>query len=753
MIRISPASYGRCQVQRVIDGRPVGEPFCAQFNSPKHFAEASKVLKVDRAWLVERINEWDRSAESMVEEPREEQAAFVVKVRPLFGTDGPRFAGEPLQAIREALTAAVGFPEPVIRWEGAQLAALDADWRGPPKSAEDLLRDLDRLHPRPEYAWVTHGGGLRGIYVSEGGLEAREIAAIAGLELADKGYVIELKTETRHPLYPAKGAGPRDVYQPGQLISGHPLAQLTEEAEVDPRRVEQWRQEHGYDAARYPHDRCPFCPSSQGGRDPVEIRPDGIWCYVCKRFAAFAALIGGVKFTALSTCVRKFTHWGHAKYVFEAAGYEGDWAKHAFAAALKLAHGDDPRVSAALGAEPDFAKYDHSWCYGAQPQAKVSQTLARLPAFWGPDGKPSLAAVERAEQLPDLSEMGYPSIRIIRGCRIWSHHMPPTGPTSVSVSGDHPPRYLPERDVEAAWRTLGAVLPGLRRDVITLLVAAKGISEAGGPPAIVFLSGVSKAGKSSSAQVAAAITGTRAVGVQIRSEVHKDTFYQSLYDAKSQGDYLVFDEVVKAAAKLGLKPTQALDFILDLGPRLMFKRMYVGPTALGALPVLVLTDTEVPEAVKADKQIRRRVIGAEMTSEVEWEAPLLDAGISGPGALRNDPDLAQACDAILSDIIDRFFRAPVRFEAIAQELGFGRLTDGGVVEKLLVDLYRAWELAPDAEIFPGSRSPVAMAWVALGDTDEDRQRQVTSVDWSHLVGRSVRPRVSRAAGKIKLNFA
>lgn len=620
----------------------------------------------------------------------------------------------------DALSTALGITplatDPIIFWSsGEEIAGLDVDFHHLPMDQRPDLTELEcaavRLRPIPAMSWATHGRGLRAIYF-RGTANADELAACAavGLRAVYPEAGLQIVTSTRHPGKPrSDGATAGPVWRHGQSgdlgVVGSWFSRAADRSAVDG-----WLAEQGMEMGRrYPHSTCPVAPAHESHGDPVYITERGVYCHSCAGngvlrgartpgFFPWHVLIPGAAPAVVETMIRCLTHWEHARFVIEdSLNVRGQLAELAYRAALKAVHGEDPRVQAVFHAGKDLIRRDGFWSSADGSRAwsrAIAPVLSSLPAVqfvYDGEVRASGELVNRFQERIDLTDYGYPAVYPIRGLRIYSHAMPLTGNRITAVmqgseyddAEDCVPRYVPigrRMPLDEAWGYIESVFPGVDRAYLTLLLAAKGAAEGcyGDSPRILC-SGPAGSGKTQTTLLAASIAGDRVTAVPWTP--HLDRFRAALADGAECGDYVQIDEIFKAAKENNKTGPDVLNAFLTLTPESVSHKLYVGPVPMGRLPVIVVTDTHVPQSVRADLQIGRRFVTVRLPGRVHWTKTMSAAGVHQIGRFRltrtlsGEPLAANAGNAVLSDLIDRFFRSPRTFQEIASDLGFRLLEE------------------------------------------------------------------------------
>lgn len=760
------------------------------FRDTRHYRDAGRELGVDPAMLTQWVDAHRQSGgtETEQEVPDEPECEpFEVRIRGRLerGEAGRVVTGDsPVAALSAALAVTdYPVPEPLITWDGMdRLCAVDVDYHHRPYDTRpDSNRSLAfaaTLTPRPCFAWSTHGRGLRLIYESE------DLAGVAALVVLawDPGASVELKSSTRHPGYPTpdgRRCGPVSAWTPNRDMG--PIRAWLGQREADDGVVAEWREAKGYEIGhRYPHDRCPVAPEDGGGRDPVVVQDGGIYCHACAArgvmhgsrtvgWFPWVALCGTPIDTTVSVCLKHFTHWAHAKHVLaEVTGLGEGVARAVYRAALRVLHGDDPRIPAVFAAGEHLIRIRRSWATltGEPITRQPERVIQVLPTCHRvtPEGKVVLddARTLLLAQSNDLFSEGYPSLEPVWGVRVYGQFLPYQDPRRVSVvlqtpALAHPmlthvqPTYVGESrrsmSEDDAWKVIEELLPKINRRFIKLLLAARGCQEGEkGLPPMVFVAGPTSAGKTAATHVAAAMLGDHVT--EVSWSASHERLRQGIFKAKQAGSFCVFNEFLKEATNNEVACVGAMDFVLQITPSTVSHMLYVGQVPLGALPVCVWTDTTIPDAVKQSAQVARRIVGVELTGSVDWATSLTAHGVSQVLGLRVAcPQFAAAANVIVSCVIDQFFRVPRTFEAIACELGYRTLANSDMGEEgreQLRDFFRlvASQKTHSDPFFKGrgwveiplyGESDLTCLWRTLADADGRGSRRCSEVDWSQLM--------------------
>lgn len=664
----------------------------------------------------------------------------------------------------------------VLEWDDpGQASVLDVDYHHLPiesrPTPERLAFLVARLQPQPLVWWVSKGRGVHAVYERRQYLAANVLAAVAGFCWTgmDPSATFEVKSDTFAP--------PGQVHTVTGTSDLSPVAKFLRGG-VGEDEVTEYLQDRGMEYGKaYEHSYCPLEPDRSAQREPVYVGESGIICKSCEArglclgsrrpgYFPYSTLCGGHEYSEVSRMVRYFTHWTHASVVLDSScRLRGEVARLVYEGMLRLVHGADERVDRAFLVGEHVIRGQGRWVTPDRYETlkDIRPTLSSFPAVLSKELKPIPERLDFFDQTVELSRYGYPPIHPIHGLRIFGEFLghdggpvtcvlPPTTLAEPSQAALRP-RYVPSErrlPLEEAWQRVEEVFPRINRNYLLLLVAARGVSEGetGLAPNIVCV-GPSGSGKSQTVQLAASITGD-ACG-EIQWTPSEERFRQGYMRAVGKGSYVVVDELIKSALRARQTPRAAFDYFLTLTPGSTSHEMYVGQVPLGRLPVTVVTETFVPSEVRADVQLARRFVYVRLLERLGWEETIVSAAIGTPGRFRaSSIERAEACNAIVSHVIDRFFSERARpLSDIAQELGFTTLEHCDEVlddPDALIRLYTTTLAAPDwhdtrlkgrgwKRVVFGGETDLDTAWSALCDGENSMSafsssRRVQEVDWS-----------------------
>jgi len=715
-------------------------------------------------------------------------------VRPIAGArdTGTTHRSVALRFVKDTLP---GVPvDHVAEWgDAGALCCLDVDYHEHAPPARDWLETFvtTRLVPQP-LAWhFSRGGGLHLFYVSAGAFTADELASVAALRFrsADPTAGLELKTVVRGP-----GDEPVHHYATQDTAAGF-VAWLGA-PEYDESARDEWLESRGMECGkRYEHTRCPIDPGDGAERDPVIVMESGLFCFRCDGkgltlgsrragYVSWATLLGSPSAGELGGLVRNLVHWGQAKWVLtERYGLPDPFARLAYRAALKAYHEGrdtegligrvfDPVTDALARVNNLWLTIEESYAYPKD----ITPILARLPVCLHVEDdkvKVDPAVVCELNQTKGIARYGYRDISVVHGYRLASRFLPDADQTTVAVlnpdlrrvaTARRYPRYVPvsKRMPESeAWAVLETILPRLDRTYIRTLIASFGCAQETrlGLPPIMFISGVSAAGKTAMAQVAAGILGAR-VGNESKFDADESRFREAIRQGAQEGPVVVVNELLKDAGKgrNRLSTREALDFVLTMTPYSASHQLYKGPVKMGRLPSLVLTETQCPEDLREETQLARRIRHHYVSgAKRDWKQTIAAAGLTNLNLIRGASDaVADACNSVLSGVVDECFALPATWDQIADGLGVKTIedsTDFMDPTPWLRELFRLVCAAPapegrDAKLHAEGFKKIARGDSTPGESDADistvysmfadpgnwgSARRLLEKDWSALL--------------------
>jgi hypothetical protein len=782
-VTVEPAQRGRVTVTGETDGRVTYQDVITP-QSRTQRRDCAKELGVPEEWLFETL----RSTEPRTWEPEPPPASPPLHLlRREIGT--PASQGENINGLaRDILrTAIMGDTETVVEWEDGKVASiLDVDYHHVlaherPAPAR-LMFLMARITPSPVWWFVSRNGGVKALYLECNGIPANVLAAVGGFSFQSMDQVCTFEVLTRSrctpgPLY--DGSGTADITALGKFASG----------EVAQSAVTDWLDERGLTRGEsYSHDLCPCDPGHASHGKPVFVGDVGIVCKSCEShgnmfgsrrpgFFPYTTLIGSHDQTDVAAMVSNFTHWTQARIVFESrCRIPAGLARLVYEGLLRLRHGDDERVHKAFHVGEHMIRGVGRWVTPDRYEslADLRPTLSCLPAVLGREGKPFPERLDMFNQTVELGRYGYASIRPLFGMRVFGQFLGSDGgPISVAIppadllspqAAPLLPRYVSHSrrmPLDEAWAVVEEVFPHVRRDYLLLLLAARGVAEGEtGIAANILVAGNTSTGKTQTVHLAASILGDKCT--EIDWTPSDERFRQKYAEAADTGLFCCINELVKTASRSRVPPRMAFDSFLTLTPGSLSHKLYIGPVPLTKVPVTVVTETSVPQDVLTDQQLARRFVYVRLDRRIEWQEPIIRAGMVGPGGFRASSALrADAGNAIASHVIDTWFRGePKALSVIAQELGFTTLEHADEVvdnPDALPHLFAEVCSAPDyadtrvkgrgwKKVALGDETTLADAWRAVCDgtlnlTQFTSSRKVMEVDWSTILNVPIGTRV------------
>jgi len=639
------------------------------------------------------------------------------------------------------------------------LACLDIDYHGVTPPRRDLLESWvsDRIAPKP-LAWhFSRGGGLHLFYSASPPFTAEMLAAAAAVRFRtiDPTAGIELKRQVRGP------GSERVHHAPGGQDTKGSLSSWIGADTPDEEAVADWLAANDIELGRrYDHSRCPIDPkaATSATGDPVTFGEHGAYCHRCAGhgvaigsrkpgFAPWSSLCGSPSSGDVGRMVRNMAHWGHAGVVLrEKYGIPENIARLAYTCALTAYHDGDERIPMVF--HPDTAKLtrcNDSWMNLQSGTTYVGSTLtpilAALPtAMASCEGKlkPIASTVAYLNQPHDLSDRGYPNVRIVNGYALSRQFLPPTAaePALIPVIAGGAPKYVPasrRMPLDAAESTLNTIFPGIDWRCIRVLMCASGVAQETklGLHPLLFVTGGTSTAKTMHVKIAAAILGSRSTAITYTAD--ESRLKQAVKEGGQTSCIVQADEFLKEARRQMKRPDPraALECLLTITPDTACHVLYQGSRKLGAIPALVLTETKCPPQVREYQQIARRLRIIKLWGEKKWEESIAAAGVRGESIhlLRAvSGDVAEACDVIMSDVIDRFFSVPMTWDAMADSLGALRISvspDFEDMNALRLEFFRLVCELPDPPL--RKQFPKEKGWKRIDKAEETPVREVYDV--------------------------
>jgi energy-coupling factor transporter ATP-binding protein EcfA2 len=518
-------------------------------------------------------------------------------------------------------------------WHRDQLVALDFDRpEGKhPVNELDIHKYFPESLPRPFCAWVTHGGGLRAMFVATPEATAMELAGVWNLFAplgAIVGWSVEVKTDSRHP------CGERDGTRCSRIVRFAPSANIvipgnggrSVASEPD---IQGWLDERGLSFGRHSAEYCPWCGGAVATCNPsLDIDQErGVHCYRCGRSGSWDLLVGDFVQSDRPTiydAARALVHFPHQELILRdlRPSVPPALLQPAWRAMLRQAHADhlvhpdenvragwQARVECAASELVDIVRSSSGEWLDRKTltvrRVSADRTLKRLPWSLSP------IMVDAAANPAPLR--GFTSVQPIKATAVIGPHVdPPPGSIFVrraSGQSDAPAVDLgfgppPPEKVEEAWQAVEVKLPGIDRPYTnTLLTAAYVAQRAIGTPPIVIVTGPTGSGKTAAQHLVAGMVGTKAGLVSLDGEA--DDVNRRLGLKLAAGCGLLFVDEVGRVKNLYWK----IEPILSANSDLTFRAKYANEVATPLAAPISLLGSTLPASIVRSPELARRSVG------------------------------------------------------------------------------------------------------------------------------------------------
>lgn len=537
-------------------------------------------------------------------------------------------AATPNAAFAEALHRDVSaVDEPLWTWsDGDQAVALDFDRpdEAPPLIDADIETILTPNAPKPAFAWVTHGAGLRLLFFKVDEVSALALAGV-WLMLAYLGrfaaWRLEVKTDTRHPL------GLRDGKTCGEVFEYVPTSQVSlrgSDVAASEAEIGEWLEARGLTYGRHGTELCPWYPKACSGSPSVTVTQWGIRCFHCNTAQSWPELVGAADPTgrSLRGAARALVHLGHQKHVLGAlypfmptSLIEPAWSHLVRVVnADRLQHADlearagwEKRITIATSSSLDIARSSSGGWLDDKTlvprKVSVERTLKHLPfCLWPP-------MVDKADNAGPLdgfiplhpigvNEVVGPRVTAPRGTLMVRRGREEGDPPAVDLTS----RPTPEQ-VDEAWVAIEGALPGISRGYHSAIVAAMLVAQRGvGTPPIICATGQSGSAKTAQIHLAAGVVGSKAS--QITLGTTDDTTRKAGLGLEEGAGVLFADEIGRVDGVFG-----KLEPILSANSTLRFRAKYANERAVPLRAAIMLVGSTIPDAIVRSPEVGRRSVG------------------------------------------------------------------------------------------------------------------------------------------------
>lgn len=705
----------------------------------------------------------------------------------------------PYKALLKAFASRCEQPEPILVWDGVKLlACVDIDYHKLLYSSrptyEQLVAAASVIRPMPVAFHASHGRGCKLYYTATEGFDADEIAAAGAMAwlAADGRATAEIKSDSRHPHYERDGVSiPTPIQFPGIQIPDLVEIARWNSREVKQDAVEAWLEQNNYiPGKRYPHSRCLIEGEEPSHGEPVYVGDAGIFCQRCSAkgavygsrrtpgFVPFVALIGGMD-SEIYEMANKAVHWEHARYVLRAMFRLPDnLLRLAYACSLKMLHGaGSPIIPAAFNCDA-IARIGGKWAFTNDPNLttvdKTSKNmLAKLPVTWSVwrneadiySVKIDAAKVESINHVNRrLDELGYSDLTPVHGMQMWGRKLPYSADTIpfldrfLHLPADRRPKYIGKEKrtadvISASWGLLEHTFPGIDRKFVKTLIALRGVTESGSSNVYLCVYGPAQSGKSTTTAIVAGLLGDKHGEVPYQKDTTR--FRQAINDVVSSGSFVVVDEIFKTALKEKQTFRQAMDCVLTLTKNSRTHQLYVGSVPMPSNAVFVFTDIEIPQEVRDDIQLARRLIYLRLLERIDWRESMNAVGLDKPENFRRlSPEHAFAADVICSECCDEYFTESRSLTELVALCGAEFLENSRDFTDPIDLLKRLWEVTlaapplsePDSsriagegfrKISQGEVNELRDIWDQLADGLTGKEwkysRRISEIDWSALL--------------------
>ncbi|MEX2217058.1 MAG: hypothetical protein WD768_23300 [Phycisphaeraceae bacterium] len=482
-------------------------------------------------------------------------------------------------------------PDTVIETgDWADFSVLDVDthdWKEKP--AEALLNAIAAdIHPEPDAWWISHGRGLKLVFVGS----FHRPRALAAAMSVPSNFTVELLKHTRHPGSAStsprhEGAMCGPVHFTGvdseAKFSALGIGRLTPEARQ--RALDELGMEDG---GRYDHDRCPIDRDTDSDATGcVVVLERGVYCHRCAgkgiRFREHLkpgyypfAPTGDVDLTVFDRLARYRVHWVHAeielKHLYPNLG--ASLLRIAYEAAIRERVPDESRVAMVFDSNLDFVWGTGLWLDRTKFEVTRVDNDAISGMAYAHDWEeingvetPWLDPVKRS-QLKNRTPNGYTPVRPVRGISFRLEDE--TIPTLAPPKPNHAIQLLSDPlPLDVAFERLEQTFPKIDRRYLQACLAAAICADAKlGQPPMLTCRGPSGSGKEQHIRLAASFMGEDVAKLTLGD--NDEAFKRQLGATLAAGyRFLVFDEFGKTP---GL--AKKIKSILEISTWIQWRPLY-----------------------------------------------------------------------------------------------------------------------------------------------------------------------------------
>lgn len=603
------------------------------------------------------------------------------------------------------------------------------DWTQKP-TAQYLDVIAADIFPEPDAWWITHGLGLKLVYVGP----YHQSRALAAAFSAPSSFTVELLQHTRHPRSAStsdrhRGASCGPVHFTGANSNAEfefrGVGRLTPEARqaaLDDLGLEE--------GGRYDHDRCPIDPdTASDAKDCVHVLERGVFCHRCAAkgihfrettkagYYPFTPA-GSVDSTCLDQMAKHRVHWTHARIEleFRYPKFGPNVLRRAYERAIsEWVPGDQLRE---MVFEPnlDFVRGDGLWLDSTRLEVTqldndAIEGMAYAHEMEERDGQEivRLDTVRRAT-LKHRTPKGYSPIRPVRGISFRLED--PTIPILAPPKQKHKVELLASPlPLDEAFDQLEKAFPKVDRRYLQAVLAAVICADAKlGQPPMLTCRGPSGSGKEQHIRVAASFMGE--VVQKLTLSDSDEAFKRQLGFTLAAGHrFLMFDEFGKTPG-LAKKIKSILEISTWIQWRPLYENRLVSTPMHAALFFPCVT---FPDFLCSSEEFVRR------TQDVQLYRKLPDWRESSGGDAAQWRDRSPQNALIANSILTHTWRlcreVDYRFCSVAESLELGTLADSepAMDPELLRQLYRHARGELASRVMFENNNTFSKGWIKMND--------------------------------------